>query len=403
MGLIGNRYVLKSLLGQGGMASVYLCEDVTLNRKVALKVTSAGTEFAEALEAEAKIWATLSHPNIAQVYDFFLEGKSCYLVLEYVAGSTLEQFRNSPASEVAVLHYCNQLVEALHYLHSQNPPVIFRDLTPRNVMLQDDGKLKLIDFGISKQQDSGQLTRTAARGMGSSGYAPLEQYARNGVTDHRSDIYALGAVLFFLLTGNDPPDAPERVQHSVDPLEPLLAPLPMLMKCLVRELMAVKQSERIMTASDIAQRLQVEKTKPLHKVAVAVPMSTTAATANNSVGSKLQKQAGATVRTVDSGNAKLQPQTPAEQGCLFLFLLLAIGLSPLLLSSVFSNPYLVYYIYCPVWIGGTAILCRYCKNSCGCLVIALVSLFLGTAIFVGLPGPFKATSMEESLARSRQR
>lgn len=215
--MLHNRYVVIRKIGQGGMGAVYEVADRRLaNKPFALKEMSVSTlkepqEQAQALAAfehEAKILARLDHLNIPQITDFFREHNKYYIVMELVKGITLEQLMERqvrPCTEEQVRTWALQLCDVLAYLHGQQPPVIFRDLKPANIMLVPNGQLKLIDFGIARLFKSGKVTDT--QHIGTHGYAPPEQYGESQ-TDPRSDIYSLGVVLHHLLTGHSPAKTP---------------------------------------------------------------------------------------------------------------------------------------------------------------------------------------------------
>lgn len=212
------RYKIERFLGQGGMSTVFLGEHLRLGRKLAIKALAPGVTNARQLEAEARIMASLSHPGLALVLDFFEESGRIYMVMEFVSGRDLEQVAKlapKPLSQRRVLEFAEQMLDVLDYLHSQEPPVIVRDLKPGNVMMDDGGRLRLIDFGLAKRLQP--VPGGMELGMGSMGFAPIEQYGR-GVADQRSDLYALGAVMLFLLSDLVPPDAAARLKEK--------APLP---------------------------------------------------------------------------------------------------------------------------------------------------------------------------------
>src|SRR5438093_5409915 len=153
---------------------------------------------------EAELLKSLSNPNLPVVADFFEYQGKPILVMEFVPGQPLEQRlheANAPLLEQQVLSYGIQVARVLHYLHTRQPPIIYRDLKPSNIMLTPEGVLKLIDFGVARTYKARKSKDTVA--MGSAGYAPPEQYGK-GQTDARSDVYALGATLLHLLT-NMPP------------------------------------------------------------------------------------------------------------------------------------------------------------------------------------------------------
>jgi hypothetical protein len=159
---------------------------------------------------EANLLVPLSHPNLPNVSDIFEEAGKAYLVMEFIEGKTLETIQeeaNGPLDEHQVLDWALQLCNVLLYLHSQPQQIIFRDMKPSNVMITKNGQVKLIDFGIARIFKSSSTKDTTS--LGSRGYAPLEQYGR-GQSDPRSDVYALGATLYDLLTFATPPDAVTR-------------------------------------------------------------------------------------------------------------------------------------------------------------------------------------------------
>ncbi|MBT9585337.1 protein kinase [bacterium] len=220
--ILQGRYKIEKLLGSGGMSTVYLAEHLRLGRKLAVKALKPNTQSrvnASQLEAEARIMAGLSHPALALVTDFFDEGSGPHLVMEFVQGRNLEeiaQMAPRPLSQRRVLEFASQLLDVLEYLHGHEPPVIVRDLKPTNVML-DGQRLRLIDFGLAKFFKRDQ--KVPDPGMGSLGYAPIEQFGR-GIADERSDLYALGATLLFLLTDQPPPDAATRLKDKAPLLDP---------------------------------------------------------------------------------------------------------------------------------------------------------------------------------------
>lgn len=213
--ILENRYVILKTVGRGGMGAVYLALDTRLNNiPVAIKEMSTqavGGDLQGAIGAfkkEAAMLIGLRHNALPVVRDFFPRGEDrWYLVMDYIEGQTLKQIgdKRGPIPEVEVLEWVWQLCNILEYLHSQNPPVIFRDLKPSNIMLTPEGQIKLIDFGIARHFRQGSNADTSA--YGSSGFAAPEQYGQNQ-TDARSDIYALGATLHYLLTGIDPSGSP---------------------------------------------------------------------------------------------------------------------------------------------------------------------------------------------------
>ncbi len=220
------RYLIKDIIGQGGMGFVYLAEDLRLRgRLCAVKsVRHDPTLPAEAIRElraqfrrEAQVLARLDHPNLPKVSDFFSEGPTDYLVMDYVPGQDLsmlieaarQEGRFLPLSQV--LEWARQLGDALAYLHGQQPPIVHRDIKPSNIKLTPEGRIKLVDFGLVKEMNTGDATITVIQGKGTALYTPLEQYGADaGHTDARSDIYAFAATLYHLVTNEPPPSARER-------------------------------------------------------------------------------------------------------------------------------------------------------------------------------------------------
>lgn len=212
--ILQTRYHILSHLAGGGMAEVYLAEDTRLTgRHVALKEMSPNAVPPDdrnwaisAFRQEAQMLATLRHRGLTPVADFFAEGGNWYLVMEYIDGITLDdRLAQMPGNRLPIpetLSIIHQLCDVLDYLHRQNPPVIFRDLKPGNIMLTPQGEVKLIDFGIARFFKPGKLQDTV--NLGTPGYAAPEQHGHGGQTDARSDVYSLGVVFHQLITGHDP-------------------------------------------------------------------------------------------------------------------------------------------------------------------------------------------------------
>jgi serine/threonine protein kinase len=225
--LLQNRYRILRLLGQGGMGAVYEALDERLDTTVALKETLFADErLRKQFEREARLLARMHHPALPRVSDHFSEGDGQFLVMQFIPGDDLSQMmtrKQGPFPPDQVLTWGDQLLDALDYLHTQDPPIIHRDIKPQNLKLTGRGQIILLDFGLAKGQAVGvSVVTTSASIFGyTPNYAPLEQIQGLG-TDARSDIYALSATLYHLMTGVKPPDALSRaaalVNGQPDPL-----------------------------------------------------------------------------------------------------------------------------------------------------------------------------------------
>ncbi|MDM8519939.1 serine/threonine-protein kinase [Anaerolineales bacterium HSG6] len=235
--ILRQRYKIVGLIGTGGMGAVYLAEDTRLTgRQCALKETQfAPTLTPEIIDAarkqfyqEASTLAQLDHPGLPKVSDYFSLEERDYLVMDFVPGQNLQEVVSQAQredrflEEKIVLGWVEQLCDTLTYLHTRQPAVLHRDIKPANIKLMPDGRLKLVDFGLAKPFDPDDpSTITGFQGLGSLPYAPLEQYLDHlGHTNARSDLYALGATIYHLLTNKVPISAQERF------LSPSALPLP---------------------------------------------------------------------------------------------------------------------------------------------------------------------------------
>lgn len=215
--MLKQRYLILGMTGRGGFGAVYKASDTQFgNRLVAIKEMSQNTlsqqekvAATENFNHEAMLLANLTHPNLPRIYDQFSEAGRSYLVMDYIDGETLEDLLkhqgNKKLPVEKILDIALQLCSVLEYLHTRQPPIIFRDLKPANIMIASGGHIYLIDFGIARHFKHGQKKDTAA--LGSLGYAAPEQYGRSQTTV-RADIYALGVTLHQLLTGDDPSASP---------------------------------------------------------------------------------------------------------------------------------------------------------------------------------------------------
>ncbi|MBI3734178.1 MAG: PQQ-binding-like beta-propeller repeat protein, partial [Chloroflexi bacterium] len=257
-----DRYEIERRLGAGGMSVVYLARDLrfgAVERWCAVKEMAnkapdlqARRMNLENFEREANILASLSHPAVPRVYDFFSQDSRSYLVMEFIDGTDLEKIwarANGPLDANDVVNWALQLCDVLSYLHSHQPPVVFRDVKPSNIMLtHQQPRIMLIDFGIAR------IFQTGTRGtmIGTEGYAPPEQY--RGVAEPRGDIYALGASLHHLLSGRDPRlEAPFTFQER--PIRASNPRVPPALEEAINKALHYELDQRYATAQEMGQAL----------------------------------------------------------------------------------------------------------------------------------------------------
>ena len=227
--ILQSRYRVVRQLGRGGMGAVYEAIDLRLGHTVALKQTLTNDEEQwKQFEHEARLMAWLNHPVLPRVSDYFTEGHRAFFVMQFVAGSDLAAIlaqQPGPLPRNAVVAWADQLLDALIYLHTHERQIVHRDIKPHNLKITPTGQIVLLDFGLAKTQSadpSGSISCTSVFGY-TPRYAPLEQIQDTG-TSPQSDIYALGATLYHLLTGVKPPDALARATALVsarpNPLKP---------------------------------------------------------------------------------------------------------------------------------------------------------------------------------------
>jgi len=214
--LLQNRYLIIRSIGHGGMGAVYLARDQRLGHTVALKETFFTEErMRRAFEREARLLAHLRHPALPKVTDHFDEDGGQFIVMEFISGDDLEILlaqRGEPFPFEQILGWADELLKALDYLHNQDPPILHRDIKPANLKLTPQGEIILLDFGLAKGtagQPSSVMTSRSVFGF-TPNFAPLEQIQGTG-TGPRSDLYALAATIYYLMTGVIPPDALTRI------------------------------------------------------------------------------------------------------------------------------------------------------------------------------------------------
>ena len=281
--IIHNRYRIVSLLGQGGMGAVYRAWDTNLNIPVALKEMTPDpnadprtlAQLRQQFEREAQVVASLDHPNMVRVTDYFSWGGSECLVMNFVEGESLVERiqRKGAQSEAQVLEWARQLLDALAYCHARD--VVHRDVKPQNVIITPEGKPVLVDFGLVKLWDPRDpRTQTVVRDRGTPPYAPPEQYsAIAGHTDPRSDLYSLGATLYHTLTGEAPLSATDRMAmpERFTPPRSLAPHVSLQTEAAVLKAMKLPITQRFSTAQEMANVLRGTAPAPLSVVSPARP------------------------------------------------------------------------------------------------------------------------------------
>ncbi|HKP45991.1 MAG TPA: serine/threonine-protein kinase [Pyrinomonadaceae bacterium] len=265
--IVQGRYEIVRRLGRGGMGAVYEAVDRRLGITVALKETlSNEPSMRKQFEREARLLASLQHAALPRVTDHFVEGNRAFLVMQYIAGVDLARIisqQPGPFPRDQVIAWADQLLDALIYLHSHDRQVIHRDIKPHNLKLTAAGQIALLDFGLAKAS-SVDTSVTASRAFFgyTRQYAPLEQI-EDRRTDPRSDIYALGATLYHLLTGIKPPDALVRaaavINSEADPLQSanmIYEAVGPAVSAILAKAMALRPEQRYASASEFREALR---------------------------------------------------------------------------------------------------------------------------------------------------
>jgi len=219
--ILGNRYEIIEKIGGGGMSNVYKAKCNVLNRFVAIKILrdelTQDPDFVDKFKQESLSAASLTHPNIVNIYDTGIEGDIYYIVMEYVKGETLKNYikRKGRLSEKEAVKISRQVAEALKHAHTNN--IVHRDIKPHNILLAEDGTVKVTDFGIARASTSSTINNTS-NVIGSVHYFSPEQ-ARGGYVDEKSDIYSLGIVMYEMITGVLPFDADNHISVAMKQIQ----------------------------------------------------------------------------------------------------------------------------------------------------------------------------------------
>lgn len=264
--VLQERYRIGKQIGQGGMGAVYIATDERFGSTVAIKETLFTDEhFKKAFKREARLLNSLKHSALPKVSDHFIEDNSQYIVMEYIGGDDLFEMMEKSGktfSQDEVVHWAKQLLDALEYLHEQENPVIHRDIKPQNLKLTSHGQVVLLDFGLAKGNPTDANHQTAAHSLFgySRNYASLEQIQGTG-TDPRSDLYALAATIYHLITGTPPADALTRVMmvlnEEEDPLKPAseVANADEKLSGLLTKTMSLNANQRPQSAAEMREML----------------------------------------------------------------------------------------------------------------------------------------------------
>lgn len=276
-----DRYVVLRALGEGGMGAAYLVEDHRLGRHCVIKeVLRHDSTSQNQFEREARLLAGLRHPNLPVVYDYFFDQGRPYIVMQYAEGMTLDRLGNGRASPFEindVLKWAHDLLDAVQYLHNQKPPIIHRDIKPSNICITPEDKAVLLDFGIARRLDD-RRTCTMAQAQ-SVHYAPIEQYSSEGLgayaslqrylqeleaegihTGPYSDVYSLGATLYFALTLLHPPDACLRkVGEGLRPIREFNPDVPDFLVRALDRAMIVDPRKRCQTIAELLSYIKLRR------------------------------------------------------------------------------------------------------------------------------------------------
>lgn len=266
--MLQNRYLIVQLIGKGGMGEVYLAVDQRLGSAVALKRTffSDNDMLRNAFEREARTLARLRHAVLPKVSDHFTEHETQYLVMEHISGDDLSkrlEVTRKPFPLNWVLFWADQLLDALAYLHSHEPPIVHRDIKPQNLKLTNENHIVLLDFGLAKDTGQSRVSTTGGSIVGyTPHYAPMEQIRGTGTTA-KSDIYSLSATLYQLLTAQVPPDALTRADSvlnslpdPIDPIDKINPEVPRAISDVIFKGMALSMDARYANAREMQKALR---------------------------------------------------------------------------------------------------------------------------------------------------
>lgn len=339
--VLGTRYELLERVGMGGMAVVYKAMDKMLNRYVAVKILreefKENEEFIRRFKVESQAAASLSHQNIVQIYDVGEENGLHYIVMELLEGETLKQYMISKGGKLSrreATNFSMQICRALEHAHSKH--VVHRDIKPQNIVLTESGKIKVADFGIARAANNSTTVSPGKTAVGSVHYLSPEQ-ARGGYTDHRSDIYSLGVVMYEMFTGKLPFDAEESVSvamqhiHDEAPAPSEINPdIPAGVEAIITRAMRKEQRLRYDSATEILEDLVTVYQNP----------SADITSLNAYDGEKQPEQTKRPIHKSNSSrNVKKRKKNNAKKG----FLIAAISFIAAFMALVGFGVYLLFF------------------------------------------------------------
>ena len=330
---LDGRYLIESLIGVGGMANVYKGRDVRTGNQIAVKVLKEefldNEELVRRFKNESKAISILNHPNIVKVYDVSVTDQLQYIVMEYIDGITLKEYlkqRNGALTWKEVVHFATQVLSALDHAHSKG--IVHRDVKPQNIMLQADGSIKMMDFGIARFSRA-QSQTVSDKAIGSVHYISPEQ-AKGDHTDARTDIYSVGVMMYEMLSGKLPFDGTGAVSIAImqisekpKPLAEVAPNIPVGLRQITEKAMEKDPADRYQSAQEMLDAIAAFRRDPSisfeyeyntqdnpDKTINRVVSSTAKTAGKAAVSTSQARRAG----TMNSGKSR-KPRQPRGSAC----------------------------------------------------------------------------------------
>ncbi|MBS3680351.1 serine/threonine protein kinase [Ornithinibacillus massiliensis] len=244
--ILQDKYRVVTHIASGGMSEVYLVEDIhDSQQQWAMKIVNKESKLSKKIVDETKILSELDHPNISKMIDFFTSEKYIFLVMEYAEGTVLSEFLLEKQFDLPinkVIEIGIQISDILHYLHTRSIPIIYRDIKPGNIILSNNGSIKLIDFGISRKYQDDKMKDTLK--IGTVGFAAPEQFEQKQ-SDFRTDLFSLGALLYFILSKG------KYVYVAQKPISYFVDDIPRKLEKCINQLVELKPEKRIQNAQEV--------------------------------------------------------------------------------------------------------------------------------------------------------